>query len=266
MIELNKIYCENNLETMAKMPDDFIDLVVTSPPYDNLRDYNGFSFEFEKVAMELFRVIKTGGVLVWIVSDSTVNGSETVTSAEQKLYFKSIGFNIHDTMIYEKNGASLPDATRYLQCFEYMFIFSKGKPKTINKIKDRKNRFIERWGKGRVVREKDGSLSPRGNYRADEYGFRFNIWRFNTGAGYSTKDELAFKHPAIFPEKLAADHIYSWSNKGDLVYDPFMGSGTVAKMAHIQERNWIGSEISQEYVDIANKRIEPYLKQTRMAI
>ena len=266
MISINKIYNENCIDTMSRMPDNFIDLTVTSPPYDNLRDYNGYSFDFESIAKELFRVTKDGGVVVWVVGDATVNGSETGTSFRQALYFIECGFRLHDTMIYEKNGSSLPDNIRYLQSFEYMFVFSKGKPKTINFIIDRKNKYTERWGKGRVVREKDGKLTGRSNYKLNEYGRRFNIWRFNSGFGYSTKDEIAFKHPATFPEKLAADHIYSWSNEGDLVYDPFMGSGTTAKMAHIYKRNWIGSEISQEYVDLANKRLHPYLSQLTLAI
>ncbi len=260
-MEINKIYNENCLDTMKRMPDNFIDLTVTSPPYDNLRDYNGYSFDFESIAKELYRVTKQGGVVVWVVNDSVVNKSETLTSFRQALFFKEIGFNVHDTMIYEKNGSALPDNTRYLQTFEYMFVISKGSPKTVNFIEDRKNRFPTRWGGGRKVREKNGKFTDRGKYEGKEFGRRFNIWRYNTGFGYTTKDEISFNHPAIFPEKLARDHIYSWSNEGDLVYDPFMGSGTTAKMAHLLKRNWIGSEISKEYVELAYKRLDPYLKQ-----
>ena len=249
---------------MSRMPDNFIDLTVTSPPYDNLRDYKGYNFDFESIARELFRVTKQGGVVVWVVGDATVDGSESGTSFRQALFFKEIGFRLHDTMIYEKNGCAMPDNVRYLASFEYMFVFSKGNPIKFNPLKDRKNRFTERWGKGRVVREKDGTLSPRGNYKAKEYGIRFNIWRYNNGAGYGSIDKITYKHPGTFPEQLAADHIYSWSNEGDLVYDPMGGSGTVPKMAHIHNRNWIISEISSEYCEIARKRIDPYIKQLKL--
>jgi len=264
-MKLNKTYVEDCLATMARMPDEFVDLVVTSPPYDDLRDYTGeaeWNLDvFKKVAEELFRVIKQGGVVVWVTNDATIDGSETGTSFKHALGFKETGFNLHDTMIYEKAGCSMPSPNRYLSSFEYMFIFSKGKPKTFNPIEDRKNRFPERWGKGRKVRNKDGSFSHRDNYIAKEYGRRFNIWRYSGGLGYGTKDKIAYEHPAIFPEKLAQDHIISWSNEGELVYDPFMGSGTTAKMSHLLKRNWIGSEVAEKYKKIADKRIEPYISQ-----
>lgn len=257
-METNIIYNENCLETMARMKDNFIDLVVTSPPYDNLRDYKGYSFPFEEIAKELYRVTKEGGVLVWVVGDATINGSETGTSFKQALYFMQCGFNLHDTMIYEKNGFSNPSDTRYHQVFEYMFIFSKGKLKTFNPIKDRKNLW-ESWGKN-TSRQKNGELvehKKRKSYLG-EMGMRYNIWKYKVGGcGMSTKDEIAHKHPAIFPELLAYDHIKSWSNEGDLVYDPFMGSGTTAKAAMSANRNWIGSEISKEYCDIIEKRLQP---------
>ena len=263
--EINKIHNENCLDTMKRMPDNFIDLTVTSPPYDNLRDYNGYSFPFEDIAKELFRITKKGGVVVWVVGNATVNGSETGTSFKQALYFKEIGFKLHDTMIYEKNSMSMPDRNRYYNCFEYMFVLSKGKPKTANLIEDRKNRWAGASSFGeRSQRQKDGSLKKNGKGIVKDFGARFNIWRYNTGAGYSTKDEIAFEHPAIFPEKLARDHVYTWSNENDIIYDPFMGSGTTAKYAHLLKRNWIGSEISSEYCEIAKKRLWQYLNQTRM--
>ena len=134
-MELNKIYNESNLETMARMPDGFIDLTVTSPPYDNLREYKGFSFPFENIAKELYRVTKDGGVLVWVVADSVIDGSESGTSFKQALYFKEQGFNLHDTMIYQKNSYPFPPTNRYYQQFEYMFVFSKKKPNTANLLK-----------------------------------------------------------------------------------------------------------------------------------
>lgn len=265
-MELNKIYNERNLETMARMPDNFIDLTVTSPPYDGLRKYNGYSFPFEEIAKELYRVTKEGGVVVWVVGDATVNGSESGTSFKQALYFMQCGFNLHDTMIYEKDSIVFPETNRYSQIFEYMFILSKGKPKTANIIKDRKNLWAgNKMIKGRE-RQVDGSLiGKRKGNELKEFGSRFNIWRIPKGYGKSSCDKVAFKHPAIFPEKLARDHIRTWSNENDLVYDPFIGSGTVAKEAHLQNRNWIGSEISSKYVvEIANKRLESYLTQTNL--
>lgn len=266
MIEVNKIYNESNLETMAKMPDNFIDLTVTSPPYDNLRDYKGYSFPFEEIAKELYRVTKNGGVLVWVVGDACVNGSETGSSFKQALFFMECGFKLHDTMIYNKDAFPFPESNRYYQQFEYMFVLSKGSPNTSNLIADKTNsKFGSKMYKNRIT---NGSFiemhGAKNGKTIGEFGVRGNIWNIGIGKNKSTKDECAFEHPAIFPEKLAKDHIYSWSNEGDIVYDCFMGSGTVAKMAHLQKRNWIGSEISKEYVDIANKRIAPYLSQTTL--
>lgn len=260
--ENGKLYCGDCVDIMPCL--DRVDLTVTSPPYDNLRDYEGYDFNFKKIAKALYRITKDGGVVVWVVGDATIKGSETGTSFKQALFFKEIGFNLHDTMIYEKNGSAMPTNVRYLAKFEYMFVFSKGMPKSINLIKDRKNRFMTRWGKGRVVRNKDGTLSPRNNYVADEYGVRFNIWKLNNGYGYSTKDEIAFKHPAIFPEKLAYDHIISWSNKGDIILDPMAGSGTALKMAERLNRKWLGIEISEKYCEIVVKRIEDERKQMKL--
>jgi len=262
-MELNKIYCEDCLETLVRMPNGFLDLTVTSPPYDNLRGYNGYFFNFESIAMELFRVTKRGGVVVWIIGDATIDGSETGTSFKQALYFMECGFKLHDTMIYHRQSGNPPNK-RYWQNFEYMFIFSKGDISTHNLIKDRKNKYTTMGGDN--VRQKDGSMKSgnRGGIKFDEYGWRENIWYYGVGGGNMSKDKCVSNHPAVFPEDLAKDHIYSWSNEGDLVYDPFMGSGTTAKMAHIYKRNWIGSEISQEYVDLANKRLKPYLTQTTL--
>ena len=252
-MQINKCYNENCLDTMAKMPDNFIDLTVTSPPYDNLRTYNGYSFDFEAVAKELFRATKQGGVVVWVVGDATIKGSETGTSFRQALYFKEIGFNLHDTMIWEKDTQPCHDPRnrRYKQYFEYMFILTKGKPTTYNEIQDHKTK---NGGKiiGGSKRNVDGSMRAMGDNRriviVKEYMARKNIWKINT--------QKKSGHPAIFPEQLANDHIISWSNEGDLVYDPFMGSGTTAKMSILNKRNWLGSEISEEYCKIIEKRIE----------
>lgn len=260
-LELNKIYNESNLDTMKRMPDNFVDLTVTSPPYDGLRTYNGYSFPFEEIAQELYRVTKKGGVLVWVVSDATIEGSESGTSFRQALYFKEIGFNLHDTMIYDKGFAKFPDAVRYGQSFEYMFVLSKGVPKTFNPIK---TESTQAGNKKEVTdREKNGD-TKKSKATINEYKTERNVWLIDSGFNRSSKDELAFEHPAIFPENLAKLHIVSWSNEADIVYDCFGGSGTTAKMAHLMKRNWILSEISSEYVQIAEKRIAPYLAQTSL--
>lgn len=263
-LDINKIYNESNLETMARMSDCFVDLILTSPPYDGLRNYNGYSFPFESIAKELFRVTKQGGVVVWIVGDETVKGSETGTSFKQALFFKEIGFNLHDTMIYQKSNPIPIQHNRYQPCFEYMFILSKGKPNAFNPIMEN---TVNPSGKLTITqREKDGSKNHGSGYgyKRNSKRYRHNVWKYNVGKNQTTKDSVAFEHPAIFPEQLANDHIISWSNEGDLVYDPFMGSGTVAKMCILNNRNWIGSEISKEYVEIAEKRIAPYLSQTTL--
>lgn len=253
MLELNKIYCMDNVQGMKQLDNESVDLVVTSPPYDNLRNYNGFSFDLDGMITELSRIVKLGGVIVWIVSDATINGSETGTSFRQALKFMEKGFNLHDTMIWCKDGGGAVGSNLcYTQNFEYMFVFSKGKPKSVNLIYDKKNLS---FGK------KDGCLTGRrkanGEHKTEvrnhnhEYSRRNNWWRLVPQA-----EEGSSFHPAVFPEILVRDHIKSWSNEGDVVLDPFMGSGTTAKVAMALGRKYIGFEISQEYVDLANKRLQ----------
>jgi DNA modification methylase len=249
-MEINKIYNENCLDTMARMEDDFIDLTVTSPPYDGLRTYNGYSFPFEDIAKELFRVTKDGGVLVWIVGDATVKGSESGTSFKQALFFKEIGFNIHDTMIYKKKRIVPLTHKRYEQGFEYMFVFSKGKLKTFNPIMiDCIYAGTETWGKPSFHKTNSSGRVSVDKKKINDKKQKDNVWEF-----LNAKDNV-YKHPAPFPEQLSNDHILSWSNENDLVYDCFMGSGTTAKMAKLNNRNYIGSEISEEYCNIINERL-----------
>lgn len=249
------------LELMKQIPDGAIDLTVTSPPYDNLRTYKGninqWCFDkFQAIARELYRITKPGGVVVWVVGDATINGSETGTSFKQALYFKECGFNIHDTMIYQKDSISYPDTKRYYSNFEYMFVFSKGAPITINLIRDRKNKHYD--GKKRITgrsRQPDGTLiaNRKGNLMKP-YGVRFNVWKYSVGKNKTTTDDIS-GFPAPYPEALARDHILSWSNPGDIVFDPFLGSGTTAKMAILNGRHYIGFELEPEYYDIARKRL-----------
>lgn len=242
------------------MPDGSVDLTVTSPPYDNLRNYQGYSFPFEQIADELYRVTKDGGVVVWIVKDTVNKGNRSLTSFRQCLYFQQKGFNIYDVMIYYKRSGGIPNARRYTDCFEYMFILSKGRPKSVNKIKDRKNLCGGQKSGRSSVRGADGVIKKKNTFNPfiEELGYRYNLWDYATGSNNTTRDKIAFTHPAIFPEKLAYDHIISWSQPDEIVYDPFMGSGTVAKMCVKSGRKYIGSEISQEYCSIAESRITGY--------
>jgi DNA modification methylase len=269
-MKINKIYNENCLDTMSRMDDGFIDLTVTSPPYDNLRTYNDKIDEtwgehvWKPIIKELYRVTKDGGVVVWVVGDATINGSETGSSFRQALYAMDCGFNLHDTMIYVKNNPIPLTHNRYEQQFEYMFVFSKGSPTTFNPKTLQTKTFMV--NKNYSQRNSASSIKEKGAIRnrneivtTKKIKQAFNIWYYDIGFNKSTKDTISFEHPATFPEKLAYDHIISWSNKNNLVYDPFMGSGTTAKVAICSNRNWIGSEISKEYCDIANKRLEPLL-------
>lgn len=245
---------------LSTIKSNSVDLVVTSPPYDELRDYNNDSVwdfnSFKKIARQLYRVVKDGGVVVWVVGDSVVKGNKSLSSFKQALYFQQIGFNMFDVIIYEKAGTAPPHKNRYFNAFEYMFVLSKGNPKTINLLEDKPNKWANHSTFGNVTRrEQDGSLTPKGRKVVKPFGVRTNIWRYNNGKGFSTKDKIAYEHPAIFPEKLVQDHIISWSNEGDIVLDPFCGSGTVAKVAGLLNRKWVGIEISSEYCKIANERL-----------
>ena len=250
-LELNKIYNMDCMDGMRMLNDNSIDLTVTSPPYDNLRTYNGFTWDFEATARELYRITKNGGVVVWVVGDATIKGSETGTSFKQALYFKEIGFNLHDTMIYAKNNPIPQNHNRYEQQFEYMFIFSKSKPRRFNPLK------VKTKSAGKEYSWKDtndyGAKSAKRS--RDEISIvkneknRFNIWFMSVASSKYTNS-------APFPEQLANDHILSWSNENDIVLDPFMGSGTTGKMAMLNNRKYIGFELSEEYCEIAEERIK----------
>ena len=256
MIDLHNGDC---LEIMKGVADNSIDLTVTSPPYDNLRTYAGtldWNFDiFKQVANELYRITKDGGVVVWVVGDATIKGSETGTSFRQALYFKEIGFNLHDTMIYRKQNYTPLTHNRYEQEWEYMFCFSKGKPKTFNPIKvPCKYAGQTTWGQPNMYKTNNGELTKVKQTVINDEKIKGNIFEYLVGSTQTGK----IKHPAMFPEQLAADQILSWSNEGDLVFDPFMGSGTTGKMAKLNNRKFIGIEKVPEYFDIANKRIDEH--------
>jgi site-specific DNA-methyltransferase (adenine-specific) len=242
------------LELMKKMPSNKVDLTVTSPPYDNLRKYNGnanswnFS-KFQEIAKELYRITSDNGVVVWVVSDSTVKGSETGTSFKQALYFKEIGFDLYDTMIWRKPNPSVPTEGRYYNAFEYMFVLSKGKPKALNFICDKENKTYGSSYKSDTHMNPENRKQNNKSKTVGKYSRRHNVWDIAIGSNKT-------KHPAVFPESLANDHILTWSNEGDLIFDPFMGSGTTGKMAILNNRNFIGIELDDDYFEIAKERIE----------
>ena len=242
-IDLDTIYNEDCRDTMRRLPDETIHMVLTSPPYDDLRAYDGYEFAFNWIAEELVRVLIPDGILVWVVGDAVHNGSETGSSFRQALHFMDLGLKLHDTMIYQKNSSTFParaNSSRYTQIFEYMFVFAKGRVEA-GLICDKPNKWAGH-------KDYSGKLTNP----VPKYSPRTNIWRYVTSKN-------GVKHPAPFPEELAQDHILTWSEPGAIIYDPFMGSGTTAKMAKINDRFFLGSEISGEYCKIASQRLEGLL-------
>jgi site-specific DNA-methyltransferase (adenine-specific) len=263
---VNKIVNGDSEKILASLPSNCVDLTITSPPYDDIRDYNGYNFNdnvLNNIIKELYRITKQGGVLVWVVGDSTTNGSESGNSFRQALKFMEVGFKLHDTMIYEKNTSSFParqNGNRYTQIFEYMFVFCKDKIKTAHLICDKPNKWAghTNWGKN-TNRLKSGELQETSDIKpVPDFSPRNNIWKYNVGKGFNSKDKESHEHPAIFPEQLAEDHILSWSNKDDIILDPFSGSGTTCKMAKKNNRKFIGIDISEEYCKLAEKIIAKY--------
>lgn len=259
MLELNSLYNMDCMDGIKLIDDCFIDLTVTSPPYDQIRTYDGYQWDYRLLIPELYRVTKSGGVVVWIVNDQTIDGSETGTSFRQALCFMDSGFKLHDTMIWRK-VSPYTHPNRYIACFEYMFVFSKCKPASTNIIQDRMNLYSGIPNNG-TQREKDGRLHSKSSKKTGrvikEYGARFNVWDI-PAEGNETG------HPAVFPLKLVTDHIITWSNENDVVFDPFMGSGTTAIACVEVNRNFLGFEISENYYNAAQERVQAVMAQTRM--
>lgn len=250
-IEVDKVYNEDCLLTLSRLSSDCLDMVITSPPYDNMRKYGGFEVDFESIIKELYRVMKNGGVIIWTVGDQTIDGSETGTSFRQALMFMDAGFKLHDTMLYvKKNPIPQPPYVRYAQSFEYMFCFSKGNPKTFNPIQ------VPTSCKGSIYQIKRNVLDPNQAVRPKETVYKTPPTKPHSNMfEYPLNGENTTGHPAVFPNRLAYDQIISWSNPGDLVYDPFMGSGTVAVECMRSGRHYLGSEINPEYMQMIERRI-----------
>jgi len=254
-LPLNEIIYGDAIEIMKSFPESSIDLTVTSPPYDELRNYNGYIFDFENIAKGLFRVTKKGGVVIWVVSDKIKKGNRTLTSFRHALFFQKVGFNVHDVMIYRKKNTPFMRSNAYTNCYEFMFVFTKGTPKTFNPLQVktvRQGQEMMPFGKGPDAENKKilKELKPKKTMT--------NIWAYAVGLHGSTSDRIAFKHPAVFPEKLAEDHVLSWTNKKDVVFDPMCGSGTTCKMAALNGRHYIGCDISKEYAELTKKRLKRF--------
>jgi DNA modification methylase len=275
------------VEKMKGIPANSIDMVMTSPPYDNLRaygkDFAGWGEHIWKPVLDgIFRVLKDGGVCVWVVNDATINGSETGTSFKQALYWMEIGGKLHDTMIWRKiNPFNFGSNNAYIQSFEYMFVFSKGKPKTLNFIYDRANITYEEEEKTDkfenlqfegfeceekiLNKNKAKRTSRRGDFmeysniewEMNKLGKRHNVWDIKSSTKVGT-------HTATFPLELPTDHIKTWSNEGDIVLDPFMGSGTTGVACVNLNREFIGIELDENYFKIAEDRIHEYQAQGRL--
>ena len=264
----NLVIQGDSQKVLSHIKNNHVDLVVTSPPYDNLRSYNETKWNFnifKTIANELYRVLKPGGVVVWIVGDATTKGSESGSSFKQALYFKEIGLNLHDTMIWEKHTSSFPSGSkslRYTNIFEYMFILSNRKPKTVNLIRDKPNKYAGHtyWGNVSTMTQIDNQdiriSNDRSNVRIADFGIRNNIWQCPSATTVSKDEKFIRGHPAIFPESLVHDHIQSWSNENDIVLDPFAGSGTTLKVAAQMNRQFIGIELNPNYLDIIENRLD----------
>lgn len=251
----NKIVCCDCLDGMAALPDECIPFTLTSPPYDGLRTYDGLAeWDFMAVARELYRITMPGGVVVWVVQEQIIDGSESGETSRQRLAFADIGFRLHHTMVMGKLGGIQFSSNRYGRPLEYAFILSKGKPRYFSPLRDKPNKES---GRVKVFsnRKPDGSFAPVKHKKVHPYGLRGSVWFYPTGKNNTAKEGYAFGHPALMPEKMAEDHILSWTKVGDLVFNPFAGGGTALKMALLNHRRYLGFEINPKYVEIARRRL-----------
>ena len=256
------IYCGDCVDVMRSLPSESVQCVVTSPPYDNLRTYHSYTWDFEATARELYRLSCLGGVVCWNVADAVVNGSETLSSFKQALYFKEqVGFRVHDTMIYERGNFANPERVRYHQLFEYIFVLTNGSPRCFHPIKDKPNKWTQPFGKN-TRRLKDGTMEQLPLHRYADFGMRGNVWRCKTAGQENVCQPI--EHPATMPMALARDLVLSWSDINDVIMDPLSGSGTTGVACIKTNRRFIGIEISEEYCAMAVKRIKPVLAQATL--
>ena len=249
---MNKLITGDAVRYLKSVGTEFVDLTVTSPPYDDLRDYNGYKFDAKSMLSSILKATRPGGVCVWVVGER-INGGRSLTSFEHAFIGRDVGWTVHDVMIYQKKNTPFMRSNAYTNCYELMLVFSKGKPKTFNQLTEPTKR--SGWETAVYGKGADGDNSKRRAIELKKQKTRTNIWQYAVGLGGTTSDRIAFQHPAVFPEGLARDHILSWSNPSDLVLDPMCGSGTTCKMAQEAGRNWLGIDISEEYISIAKQRL-----------
>jgi site-specific DNA-methyltransferase (adenine-specific) len=260
-LELNKIYCMDCLEGMRKLPDDSIDLVVTSPPYDNLRTYKGFSVDLHSTGKEAYRVLKDGGIAVMVIQDQTKAFAKTLTSFRLIIdWCDNIGFRLFETIIYRKYGTEGAWwKARFRVDHEYMPIFLKGKkPQYFNK----KLLMVPSKHGGEILtgsgnRRTTGETTKTVTRPINPTKCRGTIWDYLMAGD---KDPLKRKHPAPFPDQIPIDFITCFCPPKGIVLDPFIGSGSTAVAAKKLGRHYIGFEITPEYCEIAEqrtKRAEP---------
>ena len=252
----NRIINCDCLDGMRQLPDECIPMVLTSCPYDNIREYGGNTFNFEPIAAELYRITMPGGVVVWIVQDQVKDGGFTGSSFRQALHFQELGFALHNTIIMRAINGRLPQRVRYTPQSHFAFVFSKGRPRYVNLIRDRRNKYAGHRKKHWFARQKNGTKTRgKSGKVVPPFGERGDVWTYVVGRNHTTKDKEAFEHPALMAEAMATDHILSWSRPGDLVFDPMCGSGTTCKMALIHNRRYLGMEIHKDYWEIAVRRL-----------
>lgn len=251
-LEIDNIYNIDCVKGMKLLPDNCIDLIITSPPYDDMRDYNGYSFDFDNIALQIHRILKDNGVVVWVVGDRIKNGNRSLTSFRQAIKFQDIGFKMHDVMIYKKKNTPFMRSNAYTNCYEFMFVLTKKKISTFHPLKTHTARSGEEM---LVANKKADGINHKIKGLLHKEKTLTNIWEYAVGLGGTTNDKEAFMHPAVFPEKLVRDHVLSWSNEGDIVFDPMCGSGTTCKVAKMLNRHFLGMEISSDYTHIALNRL-----------
>lgn len=260
-LPINTILHGDSAEVMQSFPDKCIPLTVTSPPYAKMRLYGGHDYTwetFKSVATQLVRITMEGGVICWVVRNQIVKERENLQAEKEKLFFADdLGLWPHQTIIGAPKGVPLPQSRRYASNFDYVYVFSKGHPRIVNIIRDRRNSRFGDLKSNRLIRESNGSerLACGGEYAIAKWGFRSNLWSYSTGGNHTATDRISAKHPARMGEPLAEDLIISFSKPGDLVFDPFAGAGTSLKMALLNQRQWLGVEIFDEYVELIEKRM-----------
>ena len=256
-IQVNKIICEDNITYLKTLPDECIDFVITSPPYDALRDYNGYKLDLHGLGVELLRVLKDGGICVMVIQDSTRDFAKSLTSFRTIVdWCDNIGFRLFECNIYNRQGTEGAWwKKRFRVDHEYMPIFLKGKrPQYF----DKENIKIPSKHGGKImtganIRTKNGQTGSR-KVKINPTKCPGTVMTFGNTCGGESK--LKSKHPAVFPNMLAYDMIECFCPEDGTVLDPFNGSGTTTLAAKCLGRNYIGIDVSEEYNKIARERLE----------